>query len=358
MIERPNLFHRLFLTDTYEAYTRQQRVIEDREEGLRNRLETVNNSVRAVLGLDIDLCVAINTKGSLFEAIELEKPAHLPIKKLIAALGDIEINLGVQGLQLELNPLTLLVPKQNKAIVKPQALDDADSSYGLPIFHGTTTRGKPLYYDLSSSSTMLVGGASRQGKSVYVTQLLNNLLESNVKIIMFDAKGLDFNRYSSNKFKLVIKRRKFKSYFKSLVKIMRDRLKAFRKLDVKKIQELDEAQQKKFPYIIMLVDEAADVVTPAISSYMLTLSQMGAAVGMHLILATQRTTVDVISGNIKNNALIRVCFKVPTGLDSKVILGYSGAETLIAKGDSLLVLPDFGGVALRTHTPLAEPLFK
>lgn len=245
------------------------------------------------------------------------------------------------------------VPNAQRETVKLKSVLKQEFKTGknLPVALGTDIIGKPIVTDLAKLPHVLIAGATGSGKSVCVNSLIvsliNYLTPDQVKFIMIDPKIVELSVYDDIPYLLypvITDVRKAITVLNNLVKIMHDRYNLLKKNKVRNIEGYNKLSEKKLEYIVVVIDEFADLVMVAkkeIEETLSTLSAMARAVGIHLVLATQRPSVDVITGVIKNNFPSRIAFRVPSNIDSRVILDEAGAETLLGKGDSLYKEPSY-----------------
>jgi len=223
----------------------------------------------------------------------------------------------------------------------------------LPLALGKTISGKPFVADLALMPHLLVAGATGSGKSVcintMITSLIYRLHPNELKFIFIDPKMLELSVYAG----IPYLGRPVVTHAKRAEKVLSDAViemeKRYKKLAGQSVRNIDEynIRQKKpedeIPYIVIIVDELADMMMAASSSriemLITRLAQMARAVGIHLILATQRPSVDVITGLIKANFSARLAFQVATKIDSRTIIDANGAEKLLGNGDMLFIQP-------------------
>lgn len=245
----------------------------------------------------------------------------------------------------------------------------------LPLLFGKDAAGRELVADLAKMPHMLVAGATGQGKSVCLNAIINGLLMSKtpeqLKLIMVDPKSVEFTSYVSIPHLIVpiiTDNRKVVFSLHWAVAEMEKRLKLFARAKVRNIYDFNHRLQftqtdmfgndsevgsdmpKTVPYIVIIIDEVADLMAAAAKEVVPDISRLTAkarAAGIHLILATQRPDAKVITGTIKANIPGRVAFKTATGIDSRTILDENGAENLIGKGDMLFRTAD--GLLIRAQ---------
>ena len=291
------------------------------------------------------------------------------------------------------------IPNKNRETVFLRELIDSDiyknNEYSLPLVLGKDIFGIPVVVDLSKMPHLLVAGTTGSGKSVginaMILSLLYNLAPDECRLILIDPKMLELSIYQDIPHLLtevVTDPKKAVTALKWTVKEMEERYKLMSdigvreieayNLKVKKILERGEIVQKEvqvgfdsetgkpvtekkaielrlFPKIVVVVDELADLMITSgreIEAAIQRLSQMARAAGIHLIVATQRPSVDVITGTIKSNFPSRISYQVTSKIDSRTILGEQGGEQLLGRGDLLITM--IGKKLLRVHGPFVQ----
>lgn len=225
------------------------------------------------------------------------------------------------------------------------------SRYKLPLALGKNTAGKPFVVDLARMPHLLIAGSTGSGKSVCLNVLITSLIfrhsPKDLRFIFIDPKILELSVYSEIPYlarPVVTKAKMAESVLAGAVNEMEER---YRRLAMQSVRSLDDYNAKvppedKLPYLLIVVDELADMMMSSSSAkielLITRLAQMARAVGIHLILATQRPSVDVITGLIKANFSSRIAFQVASKVDSRTILDGNGAEKLLGMGDMLLLL--------------------
>jgi len=217
----------------------------------------------------------------------------------------------------------------------------------LPIALGKSISGLPLVGDLSTMPHLLIAGTTGSGKSVCINTIILSLLykytPEKCNLILIDPKMLELSAYEGIPHLLcpvITEAKKATAALGWAVKEMESRYKLMTSVGVKNIDGYNSKHKKHMPYIIVIVDEMSDLMLIAgkeIENYIQRLSQMARAAGIHIIMATQRPSVDVITGTIKANFPTRISFQVSSKIDSRTILGEQGAEQLLGKGDMLFM---------------------
>ena len=245
------------------------------------------------------------------------------------------------------------------------------STKGLPIALGLDVAGKPCAANLNKMPHVLVAGTTGSGKSVginsFIISLLYTLTPDEVKFIMIDPKGNEFNMYEGIPHMLlpvVVDSKKAAKALQWAVIEMDNRFRTLAENKVKdigeynqKINEInknlaaEESHLKKMPFIVVVIDEFADLMMVAgkeVEIAVARIAQKARAVGIHLIIATQKPTRDVVTGLIKSNLPVRIAFKVASAMDSRVILDTNGADALLGNGDMLYIAPGTS-IPMRIH---------
>ena len=232
----------------------------------------------------------------------------------------------------------------------------------LPIALGKSISGKPIVGDLSSMPHLLIAGTTGSGKSVCINTIILSLLYRHTpercKFILIDPKMLELSTYEGIPHLLcpvITEAKKAASVLGWVVKEMESRYRLMTKEGVRNIDGYNTKHKLPMPYIVVVVDEMSDLMLVAgkeIENYIQKLSQMARAAGIHIIMATQRPSVDVITGTIKANFPTRISFQVTSKIDSRTILGEQGAEQLLGKGDMLYM--SSANRIVRIHAPFVS----
>lgn len=238
------------------------------------------------------------------------------------------------------------------------------SASPLTLALGKDIVGKPFITDLKKLPHLLIAGTTGSGKSVGINAMILSLLyknsPDNLKLIMIDPKMLEFSIYNDIPHLLtpvITQPKKAIAALSNTVAEMERRYEAMSKAKTKNIENYNEKAQKEgfapFPYIVVIIDELADLMMTGgkeVEYSIARLAQMARASGIHLIVATQRPSVDIVTGLIKANLPSRISYKVGQKIDSKVILDSFGAESLLGRGDMLFTPPGSSGL-VRLHAP-------
>ena len=288
---------------------------------------------------------------------------------------DIAISLGAKGVRVVtlLDSVGIEVANVKpsvvalKSVLGCQQFQEASKKMELPMAMGITVTNEPFFLDLAKMPHLLVAGATGQGKSVGLNVMITSLLyakhPAEMKMVLVDPKKVEFSLYEKlekhylamlpdGDEAIITEPKKVANTLNSLCVEMDARYDLLKKADVRQLKEynakflnrqLNPNNGHKFlPYIVVIIDEFGDLLMTAgreIENPIARLAQKARAVGIHLIIATQRPTVNIITGSIKANFNSRIAFKVNTGTDSKVIIDAPGANRLIGRGDMLVVYP-------------------
>ena len=224
---------------------------------------------------------------------------------------------------------------------------------------GKSISGNPVIGDLSTMPHLLIAGTTGSGKSVCINTIILSLIYRHTpdrcKFILIDPKMLELSTYEGIPNLLcpvITEAKKAASVLGWVVKEMENRYKLMTKVGVRNIDGYNSKHKTFMPYIVVIVDEMSDLMLVSgkeIENYIQKLSQMARAAGIHIIMATQRPSVDVITGTIKANFPTRISFQVSSKIDSRTILGEQGAEQLLGKGDMLYM--SSANKITRIHAP-------
>lgn len=283
------------------------------------------------------------------------KPSEgIKLSKITTLSNDLSLALAAHPIRIEApipgkSLVGIEVPNKTKAIVGlREILEDKDfktRGSNLMAALGKDVSGKNIVYDIAKMPHLLVAGATNSGKSVCLNAIIIGLLYQNnpedLRFIMVDPKRVELPSYNNIPHLLtpvITEVNKTVNALRWCLNEMDRRYEILNQAGKKNIQSYNESSKEKMPFIVFIIDELADLMISAakdIESSVIRLTQMSRAVGIHLILATQRPSVDVITGLIKANTPSRIAFSVASIVDSKTILDSSGAEKLLGKGDML-----------------------
>lgn len=295
------------------------------------------------------------TQGPTVTRYEIEPAPGVKVSRIVNLTDDIALNLAAQHIRMEApipgkSAIGIEVPnKTTEAVHLRDVLDCSDfkdARGGIPVGLGKDIAGKPVITDLAKMPHLLVAGTTGSGKSVCVNTLISSILFSRkpeeVKLLLIDPKMVELSIYNGIPHLMapvVTDMKKAAAVLRWAVREMEARYKAFAVSGKRDIKSYNEAHPKAaMPLIVLIIDELADLMMTApddIEESISRLAQMARAAGIHMVLATQRPSVNVITGSIKANVPSRISFAVGSQIDSRTILDMAGAEKLLGKGDML-----------------------
>lgn len=313
--------------------------------------------------------------GPVVTRFEFESAPGVKISKILSLADDLAMRMKAHKIRIEA-PLPgsgligIEVPNEKRRIVAFREMVDRDGFRSLKsklaFALGVDTAGHPVYGDLSKMPHLLIAGATGSGKSVCINTIIASILfrctPKEVRLLLIDPKRVELTYYEGIPHLLrpvVLNPRESVYALREAVGWMEERYKHFSRDGVRDIESHNATLRKRgekepLPYIVIIIDEFGDLITTMsrdIEEPLARLAQMARAVGIHLVVATQRPSVKVITGTIKTNFPVRIAFKVPSRTDSRVILDEIGAEKLLGKGDMLFIPPGTAELK-RLHGPL------
>ena len=294
------------------------------------------------------------TVGPTITRYELQPSPGVKVSKIVNLTDDIALSLAAKSIRIEApipgkSAIGIEVPNEEAQMVTLREVLESDefNKFESPLAMGLgkDIAGKPIIADIGKMPHLLIAGSTGSGKSVCVNTLINSILyKSNpdeVKFLLIDPKVVELANYNGIPHLLipvVTDPKKASNALNWAVTEMNRRYKLFAESSVKDITSYNEKSEEKLPKIVIIIDELADLMMVSandVEDYICRLAQMARAAGMHLIVATQRPSVDVITGVIKANIPSRIAFAVSSQTDSRTILDMGGAEKLLGKGDML-----------------------
>ena len=308
--------------------------------------------------------------GPVVTLNEFEPAAGVKVSKIINLSDDIARNTRSESARIATIPgrstVGIELPNSIRENVYLSEIlsnsDFAKKDIRLPIALGKNISGIPVVGDLASMPHLLIAGTTGSGKSVCINTIILSLLyrhsPDKCKFILIDPKMLELSTYEGIPHLLcpvITEAKKAASVLGWVVKEMENRYKLMTKEGVRNIDGYNAKHALAMPYIVVVVDEMSDLMLVAgkeIENYIQKLSQMARAAGIHIIMATQRPSVDVITGTIKANFPTRISFQVTSKIDSRTILGEQGAEQLLGKGDMLYM--SSANRIVRIHAPFVS----
>ena len=325
--------------------------------------------------------------GPVVTTFEFKPEAGIKYSRIIGLTEDLCLALQAESILIERIPgkstIGIEVPNANRQTIALREIIEApefiNSPSKLTLAMGRDLHGRIRVTDLAAMPHLLIAGSTGTGKSVFINSLLMSILykatPDDVKIVLVDPKRLELNLYENIPHLIapVVTDPKIASnVLRNATREMENRLKLLAQKGVRNIEQynrtfqknqslslfenVEESEHKPLPYLVIIIDELADLMmvdTNNVEESITRLAQMARAVGIHLILATQRPSVDVITGLIKANFPARISFRVASKVDSRTILDSNGSESLLGRGD-MLYLPAGSARLHRIHGPLVS----
>ncbi len=311
------------------------------------------------------------SRGPLLEMIEVNLAPGTKIKHILSLKEDIQRELGVSSLNISTHPNRSSVyfeyPGSDfkivdfKQILVSEEFYEAKNNYELPICIGKDIYGNSVIKDLTKMPHLLVGGTTGSGKSVglntFILSLISAKTSKEIKFVLIDPKKIEFSIYDNQEYlysPVITETKEALLTISHLAKLMDERYELFSKSLSKNLKTYNQTAKTPLPYIVCIIDEFADLVSldKTIQKDVMRLAQKARAAGIHLIIATQRPSVDVVTGVLKANIPTRLSYKVASSADSRTILDDVGAEDLIGRGDSYF--RQSNGELLRVHGAYIE----
>ncbi|MDC3156982.1 DNA translocase FtsK 4TM domain-containing protein [Candidatus Pelagibacter bacterium] len=325
---------------------------------------------KILLDFGIDGKIKAINSGPVVSLYEFEPAPGVKVSKIINLSEDLARNTSSTSARVSVipgkNTVGIEIPNETRESVSLREIISYEKfqkkDVKLPIALGKSISGMPIIGDLTSMPHLLIAGTTGSGKSVCINTIIVSLLyklnPDLCKFILIDPKMLELSTYEGIPHLLtpvITDAKKATSALAWTVKEMNSRYKLMSKVGVRNIDGYNAKHKLKMPYIVVVVDEMSDLMLVAgkeIENYIQKLSQMARAAGIHIIMATQRPSVDVITGTIKANFPTRVSFQVSSKIDSRTILGEQGAEQLLGKGDMLFM--SSANRIVRIHGPFVS----
>jgi len=336
-------------------------------------LDNKNNIESTLKSFGIAIVKITATVGPTVTLYEIIPADGVRISKIKNLEDDIALKLAALGIRI-IAPIPgrgtigIEVPNKNAKTVSMREIIASDkfqnNSYALPVGLGRTINNEPFVVDLAKMPHLLVAGATGQGKSVGLNAIITSLLytkhPSEMKMVLIDPKKVEFTLYSAIENYYLAKLpdeiepiitdvKKVVHTLNALCKEMDERYDLLKLAKMRNIKEYNAkfcarelspvAGHRYMPYIVLIIDEFGDLIMTAgreVEQPLARLAQLARAIGIHLVIATQRPSVNIITGSIKANFPARIAFRVQSGVDSKTILDATGANQLIGKGDMLI----------------------
>jgi S-DNA-T family DNA segregation ATPase FtsK/SpoIIIE len=310
---------------------------------------------KILLDFGIDGKITKINNGPVVSLYEFEPAPGVKVSKIINLSDDLARNTSSTSARVSTipgkNTVGIEIPNESRESVYLKEIIENEKflkkEIKLPIAIGKSISGIPIIGDLTSMPHLLIAGTTGSGKSVCINTIIVSLLyrlsPDLCKFILIDPKMLELSAYEGIPHLLspvITDSKKAASALGWTVREMNNRYKLMSKDGVRNIDGYNSKHKLKMPYIVVVVDEMSDLMLVAgkeIENYIQKLSQMARAAGIHIIMATQRPSVDVITGTIKANFPTRISFRVSSKIDSRTILGEQGAEQLLGNGDMLFM---------------------
>ncbi len=325
---------------------------------------------KILLDFGVDGSIQKVSHGPVVTLNEFEPAPGVKVSKIINLSDDIARNTSSESARIATIPgrstIGIELPNSSREnVYLSEILTNSDfkkKDVKLPIALGKNISGIPIIGDLASMPHLLIAGTTGSGKSVCINTIILSLLYRHTpdkcKFILIDPKMLELSTYEGIPHLLcpvITEAKKAASVLGWVVKEMESRYRLMTKEGVRNIDGYNTKHVLAMPYIVVVVDEMSDLMLVAgkeIENYIQKLSQMARAAGIHIIMATQRPSVDVITGTIKANFPTRISFQVTSKIDSRTILGEQGAEQLLGKGDMLYM--SSANRIVRIHAPFVS----
>lgn len=324
--------------------------------------------------------------GPVVTEYEFTPDRYTRINKLKSLNEDLAISLGVEDVSIRRIPgkscIGIAIPNKERNPVTYQSCVGTilknSEKMDLPLNFGIMADGSPYIEDLTKYPHLLIGGATGTGKSVLLNQLLTNLLlvrsPKQLRLVLIDPKQVELFPYKDIPHLLMEPEKnvwRVIGILEDAIKTMKSRMDTLHRTHVSSIKEYNDMYKSKaeeflkegkkdwarvemdkcWPHILVVIDELSEIVLEEKKEFvvrMASISQMARAAGISVIAATQRPSVDVLPGKIKVNFLARAAFRMPSPQDSKTVLNFKGAESLLGKGDLFVLSPDKTGLQ-RVH---------
>ncbi|GAB2554150.1 DNA translocase FtsK [Gracilibacillus alcaliphilus] len=340
------------LDDVEEQKLNQTAWVQEQSETLQNTLRYFNIKAKVV---DV-------TQGPSVTRFEIQPEPGVKVSKIKNLTDDIKMNLAAKDIRMEApipgkHTIGIEVPNANPEAVFLHKLLDSDQftnqESSLTVALGADIEGRPVFTDLKKMPHGLIAGATGSGKSVCINTILISLLykanHEDVRFLLIDPKMVELTPYNEIPHlvaPVITDVKAATSALKWAVQEMEDRYQKFVEAGTRDIQRYNQKMleqnqpEQKMPFIVIVIDELADLMMTApqdVEDAICRIAQKARACGIHLLIATQRPSVDVITGLIKANVPTRVAFSVSSQIDSRTILDTNGAEKLLGKGDMLFV---------------------
>ncbi|MCQ2889897.1 DNA translocase FtsK [Helicobacter pylori] len=342
------------------------------ENEIDQKIQDLLNKLRT---FKIDGDIIRTYSGPIVTTFEFRPAPSVKVSRILGLSDDLAMTLCAESIRIQApikgkDVVGIEIPNSQSQIIYLREILESElfqkSSSPLTLALGKDIVGNPFITDLKKLPHLLIAGTTGSGKSVGVNAMILSLLYKNppdqLKLVMIDPKMVEFSIYADIPHLLtpiITDPKKAIGALQSVAKEMERRYSLMSEYKVKTIDSYNEQAKNNgveaFPYLIVVIDELADLMMTGGKEAEIPIAriaQMGRASGLHLIVATQRPSVDVVTGLIKTNLPSRVSFRVGTKIDSKVILDTDGAQSLLGRGDMLFTPPGTNGL-VRLHAPFA-----
>lgn len=340
--------------------------------GLEELKQNAEKLIDTLRSFNIEARVINVSRGPSVTRYELQPSTGVRVSKITNLADDIALQLAATAVRIEApipgkSAIGIEVPNKDTSTVQLREIIDSDefreSKSKLSVALGKNISGENIVIDLAKMPHLMIAGATGSGKSVCVNSMLMSILfharPDEVKLILVDPKVVELNVYNGLPHLLIPVVTEAKKAAGALGWAVGEMLKRYNLFTEKGVRDFkgyneslsEEEQDKKLPQIVIVIDEMADLMMTApheVEDAVCRLAQMARAAGMHLVIATQRPSADVITGTIKANVPSRIAFSVSSAINSRIILDESGAEKLVGKGD-MLYMPIGSQKALRVQ---------
>ena len=324
---------------------------------LTNRIRTIEQTLEQ---FNIGANVVEVASGPSVTRYEIQLAPGIKVNKIVSLADNLAMSLAAIDVRVEApipgkSAIGLEVPNATPMTVSLRECLDTDeyrnAASKLTIALGKDVAGQYKYADLARMPHLLIGGSTNSGKSVCLNALIASLLyratPREVKMLMIDPKRVELSLWDGIPhlmYPVVKDVKQAAGIFRAALKEMDKRYDLFQALGTRNIDGYNEKvpEDDRLPYIVLIVDELADLMMqqgPEIETSICRLAQLARATGIHLVIATQRPSVDIITGTIKANISSRIAFAVASQVDSRTILDMTGADRLVGRGDMLLFMP-------------------
>ncbi|MBI2363052.1 MAG: DNA translocase FtsK 4TM domain-containing protein, partial [Elusimicrobia bacterium] len=332
--------------------------------------DAVASLERTLASFEIDAKVTGISPGPVITRYEVSPGQGVTVNSIVARADDIALSMRAKGIRM-IAPIPgkaaigIEIPNSKGAFVGMREIIESPAMAGndapLSFALGLSSDGTPLAADLQTMPHVLVAGATNSGQSVMVHSLIGSILfrmpPDRVKFLLIDPKRIELTLYDGiphlydpkvppEAVQVITSAKQASTALKGLVRVMEDRYEKFQAWRVRDIMQYNREAaargERQEYYIVVVIDELADLMVVArdiVEDSIQRLTQMARAVGIHMVIATQRPSVDVLTGVIKANLPSRIAMRVATKVDSKVIIDQNGAEALLGKGDALYMTP-------------------